>query len=51
MNNEGTKKQIKDWLDRAYKMARNPDPLEEARIALREKRIKRKSIIKGRYGL
>lgn len=46
MSNEGTKKQIKDWLDEAVYKAKNPDPRE----AMKKKRMEKVKKIQKKYG-
>jgi len=47
MSNEGTKKQIRDFLDKAIEKSRNPDPKERVRKA----RALRAEKVKAQYGL
>lgn len=47
INNEGTKEQIRRWLENAVKNAKNPDP----RIILRKKREERRKKVYKNYGL
>lgn len=47
MSNEGTKAQIREWLDEAVRKAKNPDPRE---TLLRE-RLSRKVKVLKNFGL
>jgi hypothetical protein len=46
LNNEGTKQQIRNWIERAIAKAQNPDPRE----ALKKKRAERVKVVSRRYG-
>lgn len=47
MGNELTKQQLRNWLDKSVKEAKNPDP---RKLMREERKKKRKQIAKG-YGL
>jgi len=47
MGNEATKKQIREWIEKAIKEAKNPDP----RKLLKKQRKKKKEKIAKSYGL
>ncbi len=47
MGNEGTKKQLKKFFDKAYEEAKNPDE----RAILKKKRNKRKKKVEKNFGL
>jgi hypothetical protein len=47
MSNEGTKEQIRRWIENAIKEAKNPDP----RKLLKKKREKKKKKVAQNYGL
>ena len=46
-NNEGTKKQIRDWLEDSIRKAQNPDPRE----LMKRKRVEKAKKIEKNYGL
>ena len=50
-NNEGTKEQIRRWLERAYNKARQRDPLEVDKLRMQQKRQLKKVLLARRYGL
>lgn len=47
MANEGTKQQIRDWLEEAVRKAKNPDPRER----IKRERAKRKTKVLESYAL
>lgn len=49
--NEGTKEQIRNMLDRAYREARNPNPIKEKRKQIMDKRKKARARIEKELGL
>lgn len=51
INNEYTKKQIRDWLERSIAEAKNPDPVKLAKSELREKRMKKRKKVANNNGL
>jgi hypothetical protein len=46
INNEGTKQQIRIWIERAIAKAQNPDPRE----AIKKKRAERVKTVAKSYG-
>lgn len=46
MSNEGTKEQIRQFLQQAVEKAKNPDPREE----IKKKRVQKSKLIEKSYG-